>query len=35
MGNRMKQYVGLASGDSAVLRSQLSPFASVLSLGMS
>jgi hypothetical protein len=31
----MKQYVGLASVDSAVLRPHLSPFASVLLLGMS
>jgi hypothetical protein len=35
MGNNTKQYVGLASVDSAVLRPQLSPFASVLLLDMS
>jgi hypothetical protein len=29
MGNNTKQYVGLASTDSAMLRPQLSPFASV------
>jgi hypothetical protein len=29
-GNSTKHYVGLASADSAVLRPQLSPFASVL-----
>jgi hypothetical protein len=30
MGNNTKQYVRLTSADSAVLRPQLSPFASVL-----
>jgi hypothetical protein len=30
VGNNMKQYVGLASADSVVLRPQISPFASVL-----
>jgi hypothetical protein len=30
MGNNTKQYVGLALADSAVIRPQLSPFASVL-----
>jgi hypothetical protein len=30
MRNTTKQYVGLASADSVVLRPQLSPFASVL-----
>ena len=30
MGNNTKQYIGLASADSAVLRPQISPFASVL-----
>jgi hypothetical protein len=30
IGNNMKQYVGLASADSDVLRPQLSSFASVL-----
>jgi hypothetical protein len=29
-GNSTKQYVGLASADSTMLRPQLSPFASVL-----
>jgi hypothetical protein len=29
-GNSVKQYVGLASVDSTVLRPQLSPFASIL-----
>jgi hypothetical protein len=29
-GNNTKQYVGLASSDSAVIRPQLSPFAFVL-----
>jgi hypothetical protein len=35
MGNSTKQYLGLASADFFVLRPQLSPFASVLLLGMS
>jgi hypothetical protein len=30
MGSSTKQYVGLASADSVMLRPQLSPFASVL-----
>jgi hypothetical protein len=30
MGNSTKQYVGLASANSVMLRPQLSPFASVL-----
>jgi hypothetical protein len=33
MENNTKQYVGLASADSAMLRPQLSHFASVLLLG--